>query len=163
MKRWREVCGWCLALALTGCATTARFEPADARLDVAPYAAADGALRSGERVVWGGMIIEVKNRADDTEIVMLGYPLDRKFRPVLKGATVGRFIVVLPGYVERFDYPQGRFLTVRGALVGTREELIEEKPYLYPIITGDALKLWPAGYQNSGPVFSIGIGVGIGH
>jgi outer membrane lipoprotein len=148
---------------LTACATTSKFDPADARLDVAPFAATEAALKPGERVVWGGMIIEVDNRADHSEIVMLGYPLDRKFRPVLKDATVGRFIVVMPGYVERFDYPQGRFLTVRGTLVGTREQLIEEKPYVYPIITGDALRLWPAGFQNSGPTFSIGIGVGIGH
>ena len=147
-----------LLAALAGC-VSAPFEPDGVRTDLAPVEAASAPQRAGERVIWGGMVIEVVNRAESSEIVVLGYPLDSKQRPLLKQPTVGRFIAVVPGYVEPFDFPQGRFVTLRGSVSGAREALIDERPYVYPVLAVEDTFLWPQNFQNAGPRFSIGIGV----
>jgi outer membrane lipoprotein len=150
-----------LALALTGCATRPPLDLTGARLDLAPYAVAEANPGAGDSVVWGGMIIEVNNHPDSSDIVVLAYPLDKSLRPVLKAPTIGRFVLQMPGYIERFDWPQGRFLTARGTIKGTREGLIDEKRYVYPVITLQDVHLWRAGFQDTGPHFSFGVGVGI--
>ncbi len=152
-------------LALAACSTPPIKNAADTtpppRVDLPPYRAVELDALPADEVLWGGMVIEVRNRADVSEIEVLAYPLDRKQRPMLKAPTEGRFIAQLPGYVERFDYPEGRFVTLRGHVRGRREALIDEKLYLYPVVESREIHLWPRGFQNSGPRFSIGIGVGI--
>lgn len=149
-------------LALSACATSPspQRQAVDAfRMDLPPHQVATLDPAPRERVRWGGMIVEVRNRENFSEIEVLAYPLDRKFRPVLKAPTEGRFVAVMPGYVERYDWPQGRFLTVHGTVTGTREGLIDEKLYVYPVVEVQGSQLWPAGFQNRGPRFSFGIGI----
>ncbi|HET7843214.1 MAG TPA: Slp family lipoprotein [Xanthomonadales bacterium] len=156
-----------LALAalasLAGCTTTPPIDATNARLDWSPIDAAQAPRSAGQEVVWGGMIVAVENLRDASEVEVLAYPLDAKQRPLLKQPTMGRFIAVLPGYVERFDFPEGRFVTLRGSVSGTREALIDERPYLYPVVATETVHLWPENFQNAGPRFSIGVGVGVVH
>lgn len=151
-------------LLIAGCSAAPSREADAARTDLArtdlpPHHVATLASTPHERVRWGGMIVEVRNRETSSEIEVLAYPLDRKHRPLLKAPTEGRFIAVMPGYVERYDWPQGRFVTLHGTITGTREGLIDEKLYVYPVLTAEGSHLWPAGYQNRGPRFSFGIGI----
>lgn len=152
-----------LAALLAGCATTPPIDATGARLDFSPIDAAQQPRSAGQEVVWGGMVVAVENLADSSEIEVLAYPIDSRQRPMLKAPTQGRFIAVLPGYVERFDYPEGRFVTLRGTVSGTREGLIDRRPYLYPVVATDVVHLWPENFQNAGPHFSIGVGVGVGN
>ena len=151
------------ATLLAACATQPPIDATNARAEWSPVDAANAPRSAGQDVLWGGMIVAVDNLADSSEIEVLAYPLDKKQRPMLKAPTQGRFIAVLPGYVERFDFPEGRFLTLRGSVAGMREALIDERPYLYPVVATDDVHLWPENFQNSGPRFSIGIGVGTHH
>ena len=153
-----------LVLGLSACATTPPpGEPAVAyRLDLPPHQVSTLTPTPAEKVRWGGMIVEVRNRENYSEIEVLAYPLDRKLRPKVKAPTEGRFIAVMPGYIEAYDWPQGRFLTVHGTVAGTREGLIDEKLFVYPVVEVEGSQLWPAGYQHNGPHFSFGIGVGVG-
>ena len=147
--------------ALGACSTPPIRTDVAARTDLPPYRAAElQALPDGE-VLWGGMIVEVRNRAEQSEIEVLAYPLDRGQRPMLKAPTEGRFIALMPGYVERYDYPQGRFVTLRGEVRARRESMIDEKLYVYPVVEATQVHLWPQGFQHSGPRFSFGIGVGV--
>jgi outer membrane lipoprotein len=148
------------AAALAACVTTPPLDGTGARLDLPPYSATQEPAPGAATVLWGGMIVEVRNQPQTSEIVVLAYPLDKRQRPLLEQPTQGRFIAVVPGYLEPFDWPQGRFLTLRGQLRGTREGLIDEKLFVYPVVAVDDVHLWPAGFQNMGPRFSIGIGVG---
>ena len=151
-----------LALALVaGCSTPPIRTEVAPRVDLPPYRAAEVSPFPSEEVLWGGMVIEVRNRADVSELEVLAYPLDRRQRPMLKAPTEGRFIATLPGYVERYDYPQGRFVTMRGFVRGRRESLIDEKLYVYPVLEATDVHLWPRGFQDSGPRFSFGFGVGV--
>lgn len=149
------------ALALGGCATAPPIDATAARLDLPAWQVAEADAPPADTVVWGGMIIDVANKARTSEITVLAYPLDRRLRPNLKAPTEGRFVAVVPGYLEPFDWPAGRFLTLRGALDGKRELLVEERRYVHPVVSVESMHLWPAGFQYSGPRFSIGIGVGI--
>src|SRR5512146_1842449 len=90
-----------LALALAACAPPPVLKPMTPPVDVEPEAAAAASERyHGAEVLWGGRIVEVRNRADVSEIVIVAYPLDGGQRPRPKEASQGRFVAVLEGYVE---------------------------------------------------------------
>ena len=148
-------------LALAGCATTPPVPVEAARADLPPYRVAGMDRVPAESVVWGGSIVEVVNRADVTEIEILAYPLDRRFRPVIRARTEGRFILKLPGYVEALDYPHGRFVTVRGRLTGLRESKIEDADYVHPLVDVEDVHLWPRNFPYEEPRVSFGIGIGV--
>lgn len=150
-----------IALALAGCATQPPLDATGAVVDLAPYRAAESGQHDEATVIWGGMIIDVENRSDSTEIAVIAYPLDASQRPLLKAPTQGRFLAVIPGYVEAFDYPNGRFVTFRGRMLGTRETLVGDKPYAQPLLRVETAHVWPTGFQDTGPHISFGIGVGI--
>jgi outer membrane lipoprotein len=150
-----------LTLTAAGCATQPPLDTTGAAVDLAPYRAAESSAHDEATVIWGGMIIDVDNRRDSTEIAVIAYPLDARQRPMLKAPTQGRFLAVIPGYVEAFDYPSGRFVTFRGRMLGTRETLVGEKPYTQPLLRVETAHVWPAGFQDTGPRISFGVGVGI--
>ncbi len=148
-------------LLLTGCATSPPLDATGARTGIRPYQVEVDPPPADTTVLWGGMIVEVVNRERHTEVVVLAYPLDARQRPKVEAPSEGRFVVVLPGFVEPLDYPQGRFVTLRGPLVGTREGRIGDRDYAYPLVRAQAAHLWPRNFRQSGPRISIGIGVGL--
>lgn len=152
-----------LVLALAGCAATPVVQPRATPIAAMPYeVAAEPERYMGGTVVWGGMILKTENLEDHTEISILGYPLDDGQRPLIRAPTQGRFIVVLPGYVESYDYPQGRYLTLEGGLAGTRVGQVEQHEYVFPLVHAGRVHVWPNGFQfDSGPRWHFGVGVGV--
>ena len=146
-------------LAVAGCATAPPIDPTGARTGLRPYQVANEEAPGEPVVLWGGMIVAVANRERSTEVELLAYPLDARQRPLLERATEGRFIAVLPGFVEPLDYPEGRFVTLRGRLVGTRAGRIGERDYVYPLVGVQAAHVWPRDFRTDGPRISVGIGV----
>jgi outer membrane lipoprotein len=134
------------------------------RTDSAPdaVAPADAAALSehfaGAQVVWGGEVLEVRNREQASEIVVLAYPLDRGQRPQRREASLGRFIALMPGYVERYDYPAGRYITIAGKLDGSRDELIGAQRYQHALLKADTWHLWPPDFDERHWHFGIGFG-----
>lgn len=149
----------CLALCLAACATTPPLDPQGARTGLRPYQVTNEPGSDGTDVMWGGMIVEVANRERSTEVEILAYPIDARQRPLPDRASEGRFIAVLPGFVEPLDYPQGRFVTLRGRLLGTREGSIRQRPYVYPLVGVQAAHVWPRDFRTDGPRISVGIGI----
>lgn len=147
-------------LVLAACATTPPLDPAGTLADLGPHQVGATDPPAGSAVLWGGMIVEVDNRADRTRIEVLAYPLDARQRPRLEQPSQGRFIAVLPGFVDPLAYPQGRFVSLRGALLGA--EGADESPGGdSPQVAVQAIHLWPRGFRNDGPKIGIGVGVGI--
>jgi outer membrane lipoprotein len=148
-----------LALALSACATAPPPLPdVDTVAGITPYGVAREPETTGD-VVWGGMILTVDNLEQHSEITVLAYPLDKKQRPMLEAPTEGRFVVQVPGFVEPFDYPQGRFVTLRATLSGTREALIDEQVFVLPVVQAQTVRVWPADFRTPPVRFSIGIGI----
>jgi outer membrane lipoprotein len=143
--------------SLAGCATP-RFDPAGAQTGLAPWQAAKQAADNVE-VIWGGVIVKVHHFEQESEIEVLAYPLDRAQRPQPRAPSQGRFRIRLAGYVEQVDFPEGLFLTARGRLIGTREGMIGQSNYVYPIITDAKIQRWPPGFQFDQGQWSVGIGI----
>lgn len=117
---------------------------------------------AGTEVIWGGRIIKVENREQTTEVEIVAYPLDRDQQPQPDSPTVGRFMLVLPGFVEPFDYPAGRHLSVRGVIDGARLGHVDEHDYLYPLLRAKEVTVWPWGFMfDKRPRVSVGVGVRI--
>lgn len=116
----------------------------------------------GTTMVWGGRVIAVHNFADTTQIEVVGHPLDRAQRPDIHAPSIGRFIVVLPGYVESMDYPAGRWLSVRGHIGGSEVHAIDEREVSYPLLLNDEIHLWPVQFPYEHGKFTFGFGVGVG-
>lgn len=113
------------------------------------------------QVIWGGRIVAVTNRTDHTEIEMLGYPLDKSQRPQPRDATGGRFIAIVPGYLEPLNYPPGSLMTLSGHLQGTRSGKVGEAAYAFPLVAVDDYHLWTAEELRS-PWSNVHVGVGVG-
>jgi len=145
------------ALALCACTPAPVLKTAATPLAILP----DEAVTQGQRgaaVVWGGELLEVRNRPEASEMLILAYPLDRGQRPQRGETSRGRFVAVLPGYIERYDFPSGRFITITGTLDDTREELVGEQPHTYAVVKADAWHLWPPDFDQRHWHVSIGIG-----
>lgn len=117
---------------------------------------------AGQSVIWGGRVVQVKNLADHSEIEILGYPMDASQRPQPNDAGSGRFIAVLPGYVEALNYPDGALITVSGVLAGSRAGKVGEADYVFPLVRVSQSHVWTAQELRSGhPNISFGVGVGV--
>ncbi len=116
----------------------------------------------GTGVVWGGKILDVRNLADETEVQVAAYPLDRSQRPDQAAPTQGRFIIVLPGFAEPLDFPPGRFVTVQGRIDGTRMRRIGEVDRAYPALRRDALHVWPVNFPRERGRVGVSFGFGVG-
>jgi outer membrane lipoprotein len=147
-------------LALAACATTPPLDPAGTLADFGPHQVDATDPPAGSAVLWGGMIVEVDNRADRTEIEVLAYPLDARQRPRLEQPSLGRFIAVMPGFVDPLAWPQGRFVSLRGELQDAGDAG-ETHGGHSPRVAVQAIHLWPRGFRNDGPKIGIGVGVGI--
>lgn len=149
-------------LTLSSCATPA-FKDVAKVVAIVPSDVQQSSDRSiGAEVVWGGRIIAVENLEKTTEVEVIAYPLDRDQQPMPDASTIGRFILVLPGFVEPFDYPVGRHLSVHGVVLGTRSGLVDAHEYLFPLLHANEVTVWPWGFMfNKKPRVSLGIGVRI--
>ncbi|WP_245969590.1 Slp family lipoprotein [Thiocapsa rosea] len=96
----------------------------------------------GQRVRWGGNILNVHNAPDSTRIEILARTLNRSGEPDAARGQ-GRFIVELPGFKDPAEYPKQRRLTVVGPLVRIETRDVGEYPYPYPVVAGDVWYLWP--------------------
>ena len=154
---------WLLAAALpilSGCAVAPAFEQLPADPAPAPYTVMEQPERwIDQPVVWGGMILEVKNFERHSEIELLAYPLDDKQQPMLELADQGRFIAIVPGYAEAEDFAAGRFVSLIGAITGGREAPLRNETYYWPEVAVDRLKVWPRDFRQNSRRFSVGIGI----
>ena len=115
------------------------------------------------RVIWGGRIIDVENKSDHTEVEVLAYPLDKNQLPLQNDVGSGRFIALLPGYVEPLDYPVDGWVTMQGSIRGVRSARVGQAPYVFPLLDVRAAHVWtPKDMQRRSNVhFGVGVGIGI--
>lgn len=150
-------------LVLAACSPTPIYKVAPTTLTVPPQQVAEAPERySNAEVLWGGRIITVNNYPDHSEIEVLAYPLDRSQRPLGAQPASGRFLAVMPGYVERFDYPEGHFMTLVGRLSGTRAGKVGDHDYLFPLVQVGQSHVWtPEELESRHPDVHFGIGIGV--
>jgi outer membrane lipoprotein len=151
-----------LALLLGACAAPVFHNVQRAVAIAAIDVQANGDAYAGTEILWGGRIVRVENLERTTEVEVVSYPLDRDRQPRTEDPTQGRFLLILPGFAEPFDYQAGRHLTVHGVLAGTRSGRVQEHEYLYPVVEPRVVHVWPWGFMfDRRPRISIGIGARI--
>lgn len=149
---------------LAGCATT-ECAPPPASSNLTPAQVSAGAGQTGERLRWGGTLASARNLVDNTELEVVGYPLDRCGKPRTGAQPIGRFILVKPGYLETADRPTGSRLSATGILTGTRKGQVGGVSYRFPLLQASDLTWWAVEAQTPGtarPWVTIGIGGGSG-
>lgn len=152
------------ALLLAGCASTDCERPTGNPAVTPAEVAATGG-HTGELVRWGGTIAAASNLKDQTEIEVVGYPLDRCGRPESGAEPVGRFVVIHSGYLETADYRPGSQVSVAGLVTGTREGSVGGASYVFPLVQSRDIRLLDDTDSASGnrrPWVTIGIGGGSG-
>ena len=155
-----------LLLVLAACAPAPIYKAAPNAVAATPAQVASSPERyAGGPVIWGGRIVEVKNLADHSEIQVLSYPLDNSQRPNGghgDSSGNGRFIALVPGYVEAMNYPAGAMITISGNLKGSRAGTVGEASYVFPLVDAGQSHVWTAEEMRSGhPNISFGVGVGV--
>ena len=156
-----------VSVAVSGC-VSGPIEPAEptSTLSVAQararLVADEGPLISADdQVLWGGVVLKTENLVDATQVEILGYPLNRRQRPLTGQEPQGRFIARFNGFVEPLDLPIGRSLTVLGTLGEPVTGKVGEASYRYPEVLVIQSHLWPPQDLRPRTRFSFGLGVGL--
>ena len=133
------------ALLLGGCASQVPLAIREAPADnpALTEARADAANYQGQQVRWGGTIIETVNEKDVTRLTVLGRSLSKDGEPEFTDDSAGRFIAIVPDFIDPKVYAPERDVTVTGTLVGTEAGTVGEYAYTYPVVEATAWYLWP--------------------
>ena len=103
-----------------------------------------------------------QNKAEHTEVEILAYPLDDSQRPQANDVGNGRFIAVIPGYVEPLDYPVGGWVTLQGTIQGVRSDHVGKAPYVFPLVRVRAAHVFSREEMQRRSNVHVSLGVGIG-
>lgn len=160
---FRVLAAGLLAGLLTACASSPVATEADHVQPLGPAHVLDGQAQPGDRVIWGGRIVAVRNLTDYTEIGVVSYPLDRADRPQFDKEPGVRFLLRHPGFLEPVQFAPGRFLTVLGSVSGIDHVEVDEYRLAHPVVEAERLHLWPADTArwSSRTQFSLGIGISL--
>lgn len=144
LQRWWLIAG--VIAVLSGCTTTQEPVPIPAappnNPSLAQVHAQPGEYR-GLGVRWGGTIIEVENREQETVLLIMGRPLDDEGEPQIEGTSQGRFMAKINGFLDPVVYSPGRLVTVAGTVTGAESRKIGSYSYRYPVVAVEDYYLWP--------------------
>ena len=113
-----------------------------------PFAAtipqqAQSGSHEGEKVRWGGVIIQTTTRTNQTCFEIMGLSLDSQAQPVADDQSLGRFIACATGFYDPALYAAGREVSVTGRIEGTQQQKVGDYDYQFPRLAVDAVHLWP--------------------
>lgn len=134
-----------MSLLLTGCVTYPEKVQVAEGTQLVSYQQERKATvnQSGRKARWSGVIANVKNLANKTQVDILFYPSKQSGRPEVKGEPIGRFRVYANSFLEPEFYKKGSQVTVLGTVTQKESEKIDEYEYLYPTLKDAVVHLWP--------------------
>lgn len=96
----------------------------------------------GKQVLWGGVIVETKNRPEETTIVVRQAELDYERRPIDLSQSAGRFLVKYQDFLDPAIFQPGREISVIGEITGTETIFTEGINLTVPVVLAKEIKLW---------------------
>jgi outer membrane lipoprotein len=129
-----------LVLLLAGCVTVPRPLQGEYAA-VTPRDALQADL-TGERVRWGGQLIERVPFDTHTCFLVAGEPLGGDARPYPREPRQGRFLACRPGAYDPAVFAPGRRVTFTGTLAGADVHEIGGG-FRMPLVEADVVYLWP--------------------
>ncbi len=100
----------------------------------------------GRLFVLGGIIVQTKLTKAGSEIEAVQVPVDRNGYFEEQGRSEGRFLAISTGDKTMLDpiiYSRGRRVTLACDFVATRNGMIDEQEYTYPVFEIKEVYLWP--------------------
>lgn len=96
----------------------------------------------GSTVRWGGVILDARNKENQTCFEILSRDLSKYLRPLVEDSTAGRFIACKEGFYDPEVFAKGRELTVTGQIRNMEVRQIDEFNYRYAVLDVSNLVLW---------------------
>jgi outer membrane lipoprotein len=147
-------------LLLAGCSSKPVLPTEGANKELSAKQVVDtGEQYLGDRVLWGGVIVNSTNLEGRTRLEILSYPLGSELRPLTEKKAGNRFLAYHKGYLETVDYAVGRQVSLVGTISGIEEGQLGETRYAYPAVEADQFHLWPVEKGESKSRIHFGIGV----
>jgi outer membrane lipoprotein len=134
-----------ISLMLTACASQIPLAIREAPADNPSLEAVRGNTADylARQVRWGGKLIGTENRENATWLTVLGAPLSKDGEPQSGDNSAGRFIAIVPKFLDPKVYAADRKVTVTGTLQRAEIRLVGEFPYSYPVVQAQSWYLWP--------------------
>jgi outer membrane lipoprotein len=129
-------------VALAGCAVTPKPESSLPVSSITPEAARQSAP-VGERVRWGGVIVDVTPRQNETCFEISSRPLAENGRPLDTDRNFGRFIACSKEFYDPAVYLPKREVSVVGTLTEPVDGKVGERDYRFPKLKAESVYLWP--------------------
>ncbi len=132
-----------LLFSFTSCAPFSRelMRDVDERVTL-PEVKKDPLAYLGKQVLWGGVIIETKNRPEETLIIVRQAELDYEKRPIDLHQSFGRFLVKYKEFLDPAIFQSGREITALGEIAGVEKILVEGITLTVPVVLAKEIKLW---------------------
>jgi outer membrane lipoprotein len=96
----------------------------------------------GATIIWGGIVIQVRNRPRQTVLTILETPLNNRGIPIDEDYGRGRFIAQVPEYLEQQSYGGGKKVILAGDIVGEETKQLAGTQYHYPVVLVRELHLF---------------------
>lgn len=128
------------ALLLSGCVTVPT--PLQGEFAAIGPRQAMQADLAGERVRWGGRLLELVRFDTHTCFLVAGEPLGDDARPYGRSQGEGRFLACRAGAYDPAVFAPGRMLTFAGTLAGVEVHEIGGG-FRLPRVEADVVYLWP--------------------
>lgn len=139
--------------ALTSCATPEALQGEFTALTPTAAVSSIEAQPMGAKVRWGGPILSLDNKSNETCFEILALPLDVQGKPRDTDKSEGRFLACKTGFEEPEVYKPGRLVTVVGTVKDITRRKVGEHEYTYPLLAADTVYLWPKEVENSRAYF----------
>jgi len=97
----------------------------------------------GKQVRWGGKIIKVMKRGDESLIEIQNYPVNRYGLPLLNLPTRGKFIAKSDQLLDPDVYLKGLLVTFSGTLDPETTRVKKRKIVFLPVVNVTDIHLWP--------------------
>lgn len=99
-------------------------------------------MNDSAQVRWGGVIAKVRNQERESVIEIVAKPLSSSARPRDLDASGGRFLAIIPDFIDPVVYKKGREITVVGNLSDMIDGKIGEMKYVFPVVRVTGHHLW---------------------
>jgi outer membrane lipoprotein len=153
-RRLKIIAFFSISFLLSACASPSREMTAKSGEDDSVFTRVfkDPESYAGSIVLWGGKIIETMNYPNGTEILVLETPLDYRGLPESAKYPRWRFIARTSKSLNPETYPQGKWITVEGKILGKGIRPLGKESYVYPVVEIRDVRIWsgaraPATYK----------------
>lgn len=105
----------------------------------------------GQVMRLGGVIAGIVNTPGETRLEIVARRLLRHGEPRQEDRSEGRFMAIVPEFLDPAIHAPGRQVTLIGQFTGIHEQPLGEMPYRYPQLQVSVYYLWPIWRDDTYP------------